>query len=73
MTTEKTATTLRNPAWYGWIPAGGSLVYIFSTTMCRSLLRRYGPVRTVKLGACAAAAATARLAAAAMTRLPVTC
>ncbi|WP_295982767.1 MFS transporter [uncultured Variovorax sp.] len=40
-----------SPAWYGWIPAGGSLVYIFSTTMCRSLLRRYGPVRTVKLGA----------------------
>ncbi|MDP9992874.1 DHA1 family bicyclomycin/chloramphenicol resistance-like MFS transporter [Variovorax boronicumulans] len=40
-----------SPAWYGWIPAGGSLVYIFSTTMCRSLLRRYGPVRTVRLGA----------------------
>jgi DHA1 family bicyclomycin/chloramphenicol resistance-like MFS transporter len=36
---------------YGWIPAGGSLVYIFSTTMCRTLLRRYGPVRTVRLGA----------------------
>jgi len=40
-----------SPAWYGWIPAGGSLVYIFSTTMCRSLLRRYGPVRAVRLGA----------------------
>jgi DHA1 family bicyclomycin/chloramphenicol resistance-like MFS transporter len=40
-----------SPAWYGWIPAGGSLVYIFSTTMCRTLLRRYGPVRTVRLGA----------------------
>ncbi len=40
-----------SPAWYGWIPAGGSLVYIFSTTMCRTLLRRHGPVRTVRLGA----------------------
>ena len=40
-----------SPAWYGWIPAGGSLVYIFSTTLCRTLLRRYGPVRTVRLGA----------------------
>lgn len=40
-----------SPAWYGWIPAGGSLVYIFSTTMCRRLLRRFGPVRTVQLGA----------------------
>ncbi|MDH6593916.1 DHA1 family bicyclomycin/chloramphenicol resistance-like MFS transporter [Variovorax sp. TBS-050B] len=40
-----------SPAWYGWIPAGGSLVYIFSTTMCRRLLRRHGPVRTVQLGA----------------------
>ncbi|WP_447776103.1 multidrug effflux MFS transporter [Variovorax boronicumulans] len=40
-----------SPAWYGWIPAGGSLVYIFSTTMCRSLLRRFGPMRTVRLGA----------------------
>lgn len=40
-----------SPAWYGWIPAGGSLVYIFSTTMCRRLLRRHGAVRTVQLGA----------------------
>lgn len=40
-----------SPAMYGWIPAGGSLVYIFSTTMCRRLLRRYGPVGTVQLGA----------------------
>lgn len=39
-----------SPAMYGWIPAGGSLVYIFSTTMCRRLLRRYGPVGTVQLG-----------------------
>ncbi|WPH18778.1 multidrug effflux MFS transporter [Variovorax paradoxus] len=39
------------PAMYGWIPAGGSLVYIFSTTMCRRLLRRHGPVHTVQLGA----------------------
>lgn len=40
-----------SPVWYGWIPAGGSLVYIFSTTMCRRLLRRYGAVRSVQLGA----------------------
>jgi len=40
-----------SPAVYGWIPAGGSLVYIVSTTMCRRLLRRWGPVRTVQLGA----------------------
>lgn len=39
------------PIQYGWIPAGGSLVYIFSTTMCRRLLRRRGAVRTVQLGA----------------------
>ena len=38
-------------AVYGWIPAGGSLIYIFSTTMCRRLLRRFGPVKSVKLGA----------------------
>lgn len=38
-------------ASYGWIPAGGSLIYIFSTTMCRRLLRRFGPVKSVKLGA----------------------
>jgi len=40
-----------SPAVYGWIPAGGSLVYIASTTMCRRLLRRWGAVRTVQLGA----------------------
>jgi len=40
-----------SPVMYGWIPAGGSLVYIFSTTMCRRLLRRRGAVRTVQLGA----------------------
>ncbi|MDM0013872.1 MFS transporter [Variovorax sp. J22P168] len=40
-----------SPAWYGWIPAGGSLVYIFSTTWCRRMLRRRGVVRTVQLGA----------------------
>ncbi|MDQ0569488.1 DHA1 family bicyclomycin/chloramphenicol resistance-like MFS transporter [Variovorax paradoxus] len=40
-----------SPAMYGWIPAGGSLVYIFSTTLCRRLLRKRGPVRTVQLGA----------------------
>lgn len=40
-----------SPALYGWIPAGGSMVYIFSTTMCRRLLRRWGAVRTVQLGA----------------------
>jgi len=39
-----------SPAWYGWIPAGGSAVYIFSTTLCRRLLTRMGPVRTVQLG-----------------------
>jgi DHA1 family bicyclomycin/chloramphenicol resistance-like MFS transporter len=40
-----------SPALYGWIPAGGSLVYIGSTTMCRRLLRRHGPWHTVKIGA----------------------
>ncbi len=39
------------PAWYGWVPAGGSLVYIVSTTLCRRMLRRLGPVRTVQTGA----------------------
>jgi DHA1 family bicyclomycin/chloramphenicol resistance-like MFS transporter len=39
-----------SPAMYGWIPAGGSLVYIFSTTLCRRLLTRNGPVRTVQMG-----------------------
>ncbi|HSV59043.1 MAG TPA: multidrug effflux MFS transporter [Variovorax sp.] len=40
-----------SPALYGWIPAGGSAIYIFSTTMCRKLLRRHGPLRTVRIGA----------------------
>lgn len=40
-----------SPVLYGWIPAGGSLVYILSTTWCRRLLLRRGPVRTVQLGA----------------------
>jgi DHA1 family bicyclomycin/chloramphenicol resistance-like MFS transporter len=39
-----------SPALYGWIPAGGSLVYILSTLMCRRLLRHYGPVRAVQMG-----------------------
>lgn len=39
-----------SPAQYGLIPAGGSLVYIFSTTLCRRLLTRKGPVRTVQMG-----------------------
>ncbi|WOP15532.1 MFS transporter [Ottowia sp. SB7-C50] len=40
-----------SPALYGWIPAGGSLVYIASTQLCRRLLRHRGAVRTVQLGA----------------------
>lgn len=40
-----------SPIMYGWIPAGGSLVYIVSTTSCRRLLRRLGTVRTVQLAA----------------------
>lgn len=40
-----------SPALYGWIPAGGSLVYIGSTMACRRLLYRWGPLRTVRLGA----------------------
>ncbi len=40
-----------SPAVYGWIPAGGSLVYITSTQLCRRLLRRLGVVRTVQLAA----------------------
>ena len=39
-----------SPGWYGWIPAGGSLVYIFSTMLCRRLLRRHGAVRSVQFG-----------------------
>ena len=40
-----------SPVLYGWIPAGGSLVYIGSTLACRKLLYRWGPLRTVRLGA----------------------
>ncbi|CAB5721968.1 Sulfonamide resistance protein [Delftia tsuruhatensis] len=40
-----------SPVLYGWIPAGGSLVYILSITWCRRLLSRRGPVGTVQLGA----------------------
>lgn len=39
------------PAMYGWIPSGGSAIYICSTTACRRLLHRWGPLRTVRLGA----------------------
>ena len=39
-----------SPALYGWIPAGGSLVYVFSTTLCRRLLHRVGAVRAVQIG-----------------------
>lgn len=41
-----------SPVMYGWVPAGGSLVYICSTILCRRLLLRLGPVRTEQLGAC---------------------
>ena len=40
-----------SPAIYGWIPAGGSLVYITSTQLCPRLLHRLGVVRTVQLAA----------------------
>jgi len=40
-----------SPALYGWIPAGGSAIYICSTTLCRRLLRSHGPLRTVRIGA----------------------
>lgn len=40
-----------SPELYGWIPAGGSLVYIISTTACRRLLRRQSLLRTVQQGA----------------------
>lgn len=39
-----------SPTLYGWIPAGGSLIYVFSTTMCRRLLHRVGAVRAVQIG-----------------------
>ncbi len=40
-----------SPVVYGWIRGGGSLFYIFSTTVCRRLLSRYGATRTVQSGA----------------------
>ncbi|RQR29350.1 MFS transporter [Burkholderia sp. Bp9143] len=40
-----------SPQLYGWIPAGGSLVYMVSTIACRRLLHRHGVLRTVRLGA----------------------
>nr|WP_301334666.1 multidrug effflux MFS transporter [Variovorax dokdonensis] len=40
-----------SPALYGWIPAGGSAIYICSTTLCRRLLRAKGPYVTVRIGA----------------------
>jgi DHA1 family bicyclomycin/chloramphenicol resistance-like MFS transporter len=39
-----------SPLAYGWIPASGSLVYIFSTTWCRRLLARHSAVRAVQWG-----------------------
>jgi len=39
-----------SPVMYGWVPAGGSVVYISSTLLCRRLLSRVGPVRTVQIG-----------------------
>ncbi len=38
-------------AVYGWIPAGGSAVYILGTLLCRRLLRRIGAVRAVQFAA----------------------
>ena len=40
-----------SPAVYGWIPSGGSAIYIGATIACRRLLYRWGPFRTVRLGA----------------------
>jgi DHA1 family bicyclomycin/chloramphenicol resistance-like MFS transporter len=40
-----------SPERYGWIPAGGSLVYMLSTMGCRRLLHRHGLLRTVRQGA----------------------
>ena len=39
------------PALYGWIPSFGSAIYIGSTLACRRLLYRWGPLRTIRLGA----------------------
>ncbi|AOK19573.1 MFS transporter [Burkholderia cepacia] len=40
-----------SPQRYGWIPAGGTLVYVLSTFGCRVLLRRQSMLRTVRQGA----------------------
>lgn len=40
-----------SPERYGWIPSGGTLIYILSTIGCRHLLRRQSMVRTVQQGA----------------------
>ena len=39
------------PAVYGWIPSGGSAIYIGATIACHKLLYRWGPFRTVRVGA----------------------
>jgi DHA1 family bicyclomycin/chloramphenicol resistance-like MFS transporter len=38
-----------SPALYGWIPAGGSLIYILGTIACRRLLRRWGALHSVQV------------------------
>ena len=40
-----------SPLAYGWIPASGSLVYIFSTTWCRRLLKKHTALQAVRWGA----------------------
>ena len=40
-----------SPQMYGWIPAGGSAVYMLSTIGCRHLLYRQGVLLTVRQGA----------------------
>jgi MFS transporter, DHA1 family, multidrug resistance protein len=40
-----------SPQLYGWIPAGGSAVYMLSTMGCRHLLYRQGVLLTVQQGA----------------------
>jgi DHA1 family bicyclomycin/chloramphenicol resistance-like MFS transporter len=37
-----------SPATYGWIPAGGALIYILGTLGCRRLLHRHGARQAVK-------------------------
>jgi DHA1 family bicyclomycin/chloramphenicol resistance-like MFS transporter len=38
-----------SPATYGWIPAGGALIYILGTLGCRRLLHRHGARWAVQL------------------------